>query len=399
MLVGRQAILDHKGRTVAYELLYRPLEDGVVLGDDAATARVLVDGVLGLGLETLTDGRPAYVNVPEGLLVSDQLHQFDPQQLVVEVLENTSDSRDVRRALRTLRERGFRVALDDMVADDPRQGLLPLADVAKIDLAATTAPQRGELVALCREHGTDVLYEKVEDDEQAEEADQHRVELLQGYYFARPQVVYGRDVKAMDTQRAQLLVEINRAEPNLAVVEQLIRTDLYLAERFLRLVNAAAFGWRQRIESIGHALVLMGREAVRRWLSLVVLAAASGGKPSELVVLGAARARLLEDLADRVGLTGRKLDLFAGGMFSILDAVLDQPLAEAIAGLPLAEDVRAGMLGCDNVIGRLLRLAVGLERGEWPAVEQTARALALPLDVVGAVHTAALRWSRPTMQL
>lgn len=396
VLVGRQAILDYKGRTVAYELLYRSIVGGQVLDSDMASASVLVDGVLGLGLQQLTEGRPAYVNVPESLLVAGHLLDLDLSHLVVEVLEDTCDTPAVRDALRRLRARGFRLALDDVVAADPRLGLLPYVDVAKIDVLATSRSERDDLVRACRDHAVTVLFEKIETQDVAEEAAGHGVELLQGFFFARPQLVRGRDVRAMDGQRARLLIEANRPEPDLAVIEQLIRGDLYLAERFLGLVNAAAFGWRRPIETVRHALVLMGQESVRKWLALVVLAAAASGKPSELVVMASARARFLEELADASGMPGRMLDLFAAGMFSVMDAVLDRPLAEAVASLPVADDVRAGIVARNNRIGRLLDLAEAFERGEWERTGCLASQLGLSVEVAAAAWGEAMRWSTPS---
>lgn len=400
LMVARQAILDAKRRTVGYELLYRPLggPSTVPFDGDAASASVLIDGVFGFGLDRLTGGRPAFVNVGESMLTSGDLFEMGEHNLVIEVLEDVPDTPAVRDAVRRLRARGYRVALDDVIADDPRWAMLEMVDLVKIDLFGTTPRERAQLSAETRRAGVELLFEKVETQADADEAERAGAHLLQGYFFAKPQIIQGEGVRPLDGPRMQLLAELNKRELDLAAVEELIRRDLYLTDRFLRLVNAASFGWRRRIDTLRHAIVLLGAESVRRWLSLIVLAAAATGKPNELLVLGATRARFCERLGELTGFP-RGLDLFSVGMFSVLDAVLGKPIAEAVDGLPLPDDVLAALRGEDNEVRRRLDVAVALERWEETRVRELVTPLGTDLPTVASAYADAIEWSNAAASL
>lgn len=399
LLLARQPILDLGGATVGYELLYRTPAGTAHLDGEAATANVLVDGILGHGLDRLTNGLPAWVNVPESMLLDGTMESFIGDSLVVEVLEDTPDTPEVRAAIHHIRTHGGRVALDDVVAEDPRLGLFDLVDVVKVDLLSTTPAQRRSLVALARRHHTAVLFEKVETAELAAEASHAGADLLQGFFFAHPLTRSRRDVPMQQTHRLRLLQLLYEPEIDLAEVEQLVREDVYLAGRFLAFVNSASFGWRHHIDSIHHALVLVGTAALRRWLGLVILATTSSGRPSELLVVAATRARFCENLAAATAGQSRSLDLFCLGMFSMLGAILDAPVAAAIEPMSLPDDVRAGLLGQPSQLSPLLDAIEALEAADWPSLQAALARLGVDAATATQAYQDALQWSAPTDRL
>lgn len=394
-LLARQPILDSRGVTVGYELLHRPAGGQTPSAVDgaAATASVLVDGVLGQGLAQLTAGLPAWVNVPDPLLLDGSVAPLlGDTPVVVEVLEETRDTAPVRAALQALRERGVRVALDDVTADDPRLGLVGLVDVLKLDVMATTAAQRRDLVALAAAHQTEVLFEKVESHLHVEEAMGLGVGLLQGYFFARPSAAVVRDVSLEGAHRLQLLQVLCRPEVDLAVVEALVRQDVYLAQRFLAFMNSASFAWRRHLDSIRHALVLLGDEPLRRWLTLVTLASVGTVRSGEVLVVASTRARFCENLSRSLGLRERGLDLFLLGMFSVLEALLAPPLEDRLRPLGLADDVHAALLGRPSPLGPVLDAVHGLERADWEAVDAAVQTLGLDPQVAAEAFADAMAW-------
>ncbi|MFM7274763.1 MAG: diguanylate phosphodiesterase, partial [Gammaproteobacteria bacterium] len=113
ILLARQPIYDGSLGVFAYELLHRSIdpEQSRVRDGDEASSMVLVDAFGSPGLAGLTDGKPAFINFTEHLILNPP--PVDPDLLVVEVLEDVRPSPAVIDGLRTLRERGFRIALDD----------------------------------------------------------------------------------------------------------------------------------------------------------------------------------------------------------------------------------------------------------------------------------------------
>ena len=398
LLVSRQPILDAGSATVGYELLCHT-DDGPARRPDVASASLLVDGFLGQGLQRLTGGLPAWVAMSERMLVNGAVDPFVGAPIVVELLGDTSDTPEVRAALRRLRDGGMRIALGDLRVDGPRLGLVGQVDVVRIDLTSTTREQRRILVGLARHQDAKVLFHNVDDADQAAEAEEGGADLLQGYFFARPVTTTRRDVPLQATNRLGLLQVLHRPDLDLQEVEDLIRQDVYLASRFLTFINAASFGWRQRVDSIGYGLVLVGTESLRRWLGLVILAATATDRPTELLVVAATRARFCENLADALGVPERSLDLFTLGMFSLMEAALGIPLADAIEPMPLADDVAAALLGEHNRLSLLLELVEGLEASDWPAAQTAMARLDLSREDALAAYRGALEWSIQAHQL
>lgn len=167
-----------------------------------------------------------------------------------------------------------------------------------------------------------------------------------------------------------------------------------LTYKLLRYVNSASVGVRGEVESVRSALVLLGGEAVLRWVCMATVSGLMSDKAEELAVVCATRAHFCESLGPVVGLPGASQDLVATGMFSAIDALLDVPLEHVLADLPLAADVRAAILGADNALGRVLRVVTAYERGDWDGVAACAAGLSIcEVDLIGR-YLDAVEWSR-----
>ena len=172
-----------------------------------------------------------------------------------------------------------------------------------------------------------------------------------------------------------------------------LKRDVSLSYRVLRCVNSAGFGLRREIGSIREALVLLGLDQVRKWASLWALAGVNRG-PSELVTMTIVRARACELLGQSLGHADRGAGLFLLGLCSLLDALLQRPLELAIADLPLAADIRAALLGHDNVPRQVLDAVVAHEQGRWLDGTRLVAGLGLGPDALAAAFVDALTWQR-----
>ncbi|MFA9444600.1 EAL and HDOD domain-containing protein [Egicoccus sp. AB-alg6-2] len=393
VLITRQPILTPQLEVVGYELLYREAEseDGPASHapeDVRAAARVLVDGVLAMGLNELTGGEDAWVAVPVELLLEDALLDVPPTGLLLEVSGGAERVDELRAALTRHRTAGFRLVLADVHADDPRRELAHLVDVVKL----TPADGWQAVVPLVRElaaSGHRVAVAGVEDPDGFEALTAAGASLIQGFFFTRPRAVRGVRPLGLAPGHLALLRALAADEVDLAEVERLIRTDLTLSDRFLRLVHAAC-GWRE-VESIHHGLVLLGVRAVQRWVGLLLLSATSREAPRELVAVASARARGCELLEELRG-GNRRLEAFTLGMFSVLgpDGLLDR---DTLAALPIDGDVRQALEQGDGPLRELLELQLASEKAEWERLVHSGRRLGLAPRQLARAHADALTWS------
>ena len=396
VFVARQPIFDRHNRVFAYELLFRSSFENVCrdVSLSEAAGRVLSGAVLTFGLEELTGGRKAFVNFTEDHLLSGAAELLPPETTVIELLEHVEPRPEIVEVVRTLKRSGYLVALDDFVYRPELEPLVDLADIIKIAFRTTTPAERRDLAYRLLPRGVQLLAEQVETFSEIDEARRIGCVYFQGYFFRRPEVMTRREFSGYRLTYVQILRAIGRAELQYDEMEDIIRRDVSMSHKLLRYINSAWFGWRMEIKSIRHALVLLGERDVRRWVSLVALGGFCSGKPQELLVDSAVRARLCEALARVAGFEGREFDLFLLGAFSLIDAMLDSTMEQALAQMPIAADVKAALLGDASRLRQVLDLAVQYEDGAWEAFTETAAAMGLAESTVPPIHVEALAWAR-----
>jgi EAL and modified HD-GYP domain-containing signal transduction protein len=395
VFVARQPIFDRQLRVFGYELLFRSGFEQAFDGTDPtrATSQVITASFFALGVERIVGRKRAFVNFNRELLLRDCVSILPRRVAAVELLESVRPDREVLAACRRIKELGYLLVLDDVVSLDPVEPLLELADIVKVDYRKA---EQLRLVRRGRQAGIQMLAEKIETQEELRQALEMGYDLFQGYFLARPMTIVGREIPAFKLHYIQILQEVSRPELDYPRLEALIKQELSLSYKQLRYINSAAFGWRRPIESVKQALVLLGEAECRKWLSLVALPALAQDKPEELVIQASVRAQFLESLADWVGLAGRRADLFFLGMFSMLDAILDQPMEEVLRGISLADDVRdvlLGQAGEGNRLAEVYALVRAYEAADWDRVTQAASALRLPAGSVATLYIRAVEWA------
>ena len=397
--VARQPILDPSGRVFGYELLYRAAADALTCEDsrDLAAARVLSDSMLTLGLDTLTGGRRAFVNVTRYMLLNDLLMVMSPQSVVLEILENVEADDETLAACQRLRDRGYALALDDFTSGTGADAFLPFARYVKVDVLSTSDAERRRMKEIVPA-GVKLIAEKVETAEVFEQARSMGYGLFQGYYFCRPTTFVGGAMSARRLAYARLLAALNRTNVSVNTVEDLIKHDASLSYRVLRCINSAAFGIRREIRSIRQALVLLGLDQIRKWASVWALAGLNGGASAELVTVAILRARSCELVASSFLTQEAAAEYFLMGLCSVLDAMLGQPMETAVADLPLGEDIRQALLGTPNAARTVLDAVIAHERGAWDEAARLAAGLSISPERLPMAYGDALKWARELTQ-
>lgn len=399
--VARQAILDRRQEAIAYELLFRDGPENVFHGESIAraTSRVIADSFLAIGLDSLTGGKPAFVNFSHESLVQGLPFLLPPKLLVVEVLESVEPDAAVIAACQGLKRAGYALALDDFEWSDAWQPLVELADIVKVDFLATRGERRRSLAAQLRPFGLRLLAEKVESRADFEDALAAGYELFQGYFFSRPIVQRVRDVQGFEHSYLRILQAVSSPTCDLKELEELVRRDVALTYKILRRANSASFGMTRRTISLRSALAMLGADEVRKWVALLVVAGVAKGCPSELVRVALIRARFCEAVAPCFGLASRATDLFLVGLFSKLEAMLQRPLAETLDEIGFPPDLAGVLRGSDCALARPLLCAKAWERGNWNAIDELVESTPSRGDGLPEAYADALVWLRESHSL
>jgi c-di-GMP-related signal transduction protein len=390
--VARQPIFDRTEKVFGYELLFRNGLENRFTGDPDAASRSTVDSSLLMGLNILCDGKRAFVNCTRDTLIKGLITLLPSTKTIVEILESVPPDPDVMAACQSLREAGYLIALDDYVTDDVREPMAMMADIIKVDMKLTTAPQRAALVKKFAPFHRRMLAEKVETREEFVQAREQGFVYFQGYFFRRPEVLTTRDMPANHLNYLRMLRAVSQADLNVPELDRLIKGEASICYRLLRYLNSAAFGFRNEIHSVRHALSILGEREVRRWVRLVAAVGAGQDKASDLLLAALVRGQFGELLAPRV--PHGESDLFLLGLLSLIDAMLEIPMSTVLEKLPLDKDTKAVLLGQPSLLRPVFQLMLAHESGEWDAALKLAASLHLDPEEVAGLYWQAQQWAR-----
>ncbi len=391
--VARQPIFDRHQNVCAYELLFRSgFENFYVHADGDAASRTVMDNFFFVGMETLTEGRKAFINCTREVLVKGLASLLPRQRVVLEILEGIEPDVEVVDACQRLKQDGYTIALDDFTEPIRCGALVELADIIKVDFSLAEDETRTALVRDLARPGLSFLAEKVETQDDFNLARTIGYEYAQGYFFSRPQVVSSRDVPSFKLNYLRILQEVSQPDLELGRIETLIKQEASLCFKLLRYLNSALFGFVGEVKTIHHALRLLGERDLRRWVSVVAIETMAQDKPAELVVSCLVRARFAELLAPHAGLEPHRENLFLMGLLSLMGAILDQPMASILHHLPVSKPVKSALLENRGPLSPVYQLILAQETADWNAVARIASELRLSDQKVTDAYLASVAW-------
>lgn len=366
IFVARQPIFDIHRNVYGYELLFRKGFHNFASKVDTeyATVKVISNSLI-IGLNRLTGGKRAFINFNRQLLVSKVPHLFPHDLLGVEILERVEPDDRILGVCEKMKEEGYLVVLDDFVFAEKYRPLIELADIIKIDFQASTPELRSTLFQEVAARHIKFLAEKIETQTDFEEASNLGYCYFQGFFFQKPDVVRTREMPGYKFNYLQILKKLCDPDLPLDEIEKILKHDVSLTYKLLRFINSAAYGFRVTIRSIRHALVLLGKREIKKWLTLIALSGIGREKPLELLHNTLVRARFCELIGQELNLKEQTADLFLVGMFSMADAFLDRAMGEILDELPLDISIKNALLGGHGILRDVLDLILAYEKADW----------------------------------
>jgi len=350
-------------------------------------------------MDAITDGNPIFVNLSRSFLLSEFPEILPPERTVLEILEDVPADDEVIASMQHWKAKGFTLALDDFVSVNCAHiNLLPYADIIKVDILAYEGDLES-LVQRLKKEPVKLLAEKVETYEQYEQCQKLGFDYYQGYFFSKPALMV--EHHALDANKAKLLQLLSKImeahSPN--EIAQDVAHDMALSYKLLCYINSASVGIRREIDSIGHALNLMGLDKIRVWVSMLLMASLSVNKPDALLALSFNRGRFLEQLALNQGKQNQANDYFILGMFSLLDALLDQDIEHAIESISLPDLVRDGLLYKGSDAADKLDLIRSLEKADWEALNELLQRVGMDDEKISSLYSESIQWADERMSL
>ena len=371
IFIARQPIFDQELNTIAYELLYRNnTNNSASLDGDCATSNVLINGLLMMSLDTISNKKKVFVKFTHNFIHSEIATLFHPKILTIEVMEDFESDPTIVEALQKLKVKGYSIALDEYSFSDTIGNILTLTDIIKIDFKVADKITITEIANTYKDTKIKLLAEKVETKEDFEFAKKLGFHYFQGYFFEVPIITSSKDVQSIHTTHLKVLKELNNEYPDYGNIALIIESDMGLVYQLLKLVNSVAYSGSFQITSIKQALVKLGIKELTKWMTLIMFKELSKTCIEELVKTSILRARVMETISEHLDERKHKTEFFIVGMFSLIDTIMQRPKEDILIELDLGDRITDALRGNDNIMRQSLDFIIAVEKGQWKKTEE-----------------------------
>jgi EAL and modified HD-GYP domain-containing signal transduction protein len=363
-LIARQPICNGALKVVAFELLYRMQGDqnnAIINNDDSATIDVLLAAYNDLSITDVVGTQKAFVNFTSNIIIN-RLPPLPPKQLVIELLEGQETTPELIKALKHLRTKGYKIALDDFCLNSETLSLIDCADIIKLDVLDQSPSEWADYIPKLKQRGITMLAEKVETYDVFEECKALGFELFQGYFFARPKILLGKKMSRNEVSVINLLSKLNNTEVDFDEVIKLISADVSLSYSLLRTVNSGMYSLPKKADSIRQAAVTLGLHNLKNWINLLALGSLDN-KPKILIETAMVRAKMCELIGKNITKKDTADDYFTVGLFSMMDAFFDMPLDALINKLSLKQETIDALIKHKGTLGETLQVVIAYQEG------------------------------------
>ncbi|WP_047043794.1 EAL and HDOD domain-containing protein [Vibrio mexicanus] len=397
--IARQPILDCDKKTIGYELLFRdgPKNTFPEIDADQATSKLLSDHFLSTHYSTLGDNL-GFVNFPYQSLINRVPTLFPASNLVVEILEDCQPTDDLLEAVREMYHAGYTIALDDFVPSPEWKKFLPYVSIIKFDIRIVSIEKAQRFIQKLKATKIEFLAEKVETHEEFSLAKQAGFKYFQGYFFSKPELIQSKSLEPSFLTIVQLCKEVSKSEIDYRSIEELVSQDVSLSYKLLSFVNSSSH-ISTRIQSFKQALVYLGEEKLRKFISLVAIASTQDSKPDYLYGLSIQRARYCELIWSQFDTKGEEGSAFLTGMFSLLDSLLDQPLDQLLQKIAIDEAVKDALIERKGTLGQILDLAICYEKADWDQVVSLSEELELSEQTLKDCYDKSVQWTQEILSV
>lgn len=398
VFLARQAIYNRDIKVVAYELLFRNSEKNVYdasVNADNATIK-LMSNCSAIGLDDITEYKIAYINFTENLILNDYAKFLPKEKIVIEILENIDPTDKVINKMIDLRNEGYRIALDDVDLNSMYIEFGKLIDIYKIDFIKTNREQREELIKNLRlvNPTAKILAEKVETESDFQEIlDNKDYSYYQGYYFSRPIIVAGKDIPIRNNTYFKVMSELTKDDFDVNSIEKTIKLDVGISFKLFKLLNSSAFSFDNEIKSIKQAIMILGKEELYKWITVVAMSEMESANSDEMTRSNIIRGNFCENIAKKIN-SEHSSECFMAGLFSNLDKYMQKQMDKVVSELPISDLVKEALTKRNNMVGYILTLAESYENMQIEKINTYAAIVGINKDILVELYFKSIEWTK-----
>jgi EAL and modified HD-GYP domain-containing signal transduction protein len=393
--LARQPILNIEQQLVAYELLFRDGERNCFpnIDPNQATSNILTNNHLTMGVEQVTGNLPAYINFHAETLIRHFPSFLDAKKVVIEILEDVDVTTELVNAVKSLKHKGYQLALDDHDFSTKWDVLLPYVDIIKVDVLSISMIEISKKIRTLKDWNGILLAEKVEEKRQFEQLKLLGFTMFQGYFFARPEMLKQKKLTTTKQNILDLISHSSKIKLDFNAISDIFSSDPALTYKLLRFINSPTYGCSQEITSLKHALIYIGELELKKFIALLSLSDLSEGKCSEIMRLSLIRAKFCEQISLNLQDPQNPPKAFLTGILSLIDGILDHDLHLVLEALPIHEDIKAALRKEESQLTQYLILATAVEKGLWKDCQAILTELSVDMFYCFNTYQQAIEWA------
>ena len=397
LMVTPKPIFDTANDVMGYRLSFQ-IGNAIIEGaktlsiDSLYVHSPFLDFVNKIGLQALTMNKLVFLPVTDIQMATDFETgcDVDYSLLALTLNENNIATEKNLERIKRYRALGFKIAIFNYQSIQSIAAFFPYIDYLFCESKAadlTTALKHIILNNL----PVKLIAKHVESEKTHAQASAVGIKFFEGSFYKLPTCSTNKKISPLQVNYMRLLNQVNRDDFDIGKFSAVVQRDPALAIRFLQMVNSS-FGRGGKINSMRHAAAMIGQKEIKRWITTAVASSLSQEGPTELTRISLLRAQFCENVSGLFEMAAHKENLFLMGLFSVLDAILDTTIDQALEMVIVPDQVHEALLGKDGEFGEIYRFIKLYEQGDWMEISRIALMKNLSISDIFQTYYDALEW-------
>jgi EAL and modified HD-GYP domain-containing signal transduction protein len=395
VLVSYQPITDEHSNMVGIALVID--ETQMEVNNHSQNVMSALSPLLGPESNDLMTNYKIFIKVNQLFLMNEVNATLPLDRIVFELDECEFILPALLNRLSALSSSGYCLATGTQATSDQLATLIPYMAFVKVNINDDDSYR---LIQALRSPSLNILATDVNDDKDKSRADLLSIKFLQGRYYQGMKVNLNKELPLSVHTILEVIAELNSDGCD-ARLEGFFRENPALSLQMLKMVNSAAIGAGKEISSIRHAIMILGRGQIMRWLQVMLYVIDSHVKmPTMLLYTVIWRAKFMELMSTQCNHHGSIVHhdaVFITGILSLADMLLNETMESIVIKMSLAKTIQDALLNRTGLAGDLLALAEALEAAEFERVANYSEKLHTSKGVIMACQNEALIWTHQVL--
>ncbi len=406
VLLGRQSIVDIYQNVVAYELLFRSIDNTPINCDTEATANVISNTLSMMSIDNVLGNKRGFINIGIDILRKGLLDIIPPNRFVIEILETQQPTEELVTLIKRFKHRGYIFALDDFIINQEQlEYWLPVLNevqIVKVDLVDTSIEELQQKTTLLQQFNISLLAEKVETEEMFNVCKDLGYQYFQGYFFTRPVLLKSEDISPPLQGVLTVVGQIQQDADN-TDIENTLKAYPQLVISLLKIVNSSSVSPIQEITSVKQAIAMLGKKALTQWLLLLLYSykakpdPESKTKDDPLFLMAMQRGKIMEYLLTQTTPSASKSlkdEAFLTGLLSLSDSLLNMPMSQILQELHLSAIISDAILHSAGRLGDFLEVTKSFEVFDVYTLAEQSRKLNISAEMINHASHMSLKFAK-----